>query len=103
MAKKSKKNTDGEVKTSVFNDKKVNRWSQSFKNGDLTQEIEVEELDNGGYLVALSRYGYAASDKKKDKYISDHRKVYSEINPLDKDESDNPISQIADMISRNKQ
>jgi hypothetical protein len=87
---------------SVFKDKKAKTWSQTIKNGDITKEINVEELDNGGYLVTLSRYGYENKDSKKEKYISDHRKLYSEVNPLDKDETDNPIDQFASMLTRNK-
>jgi len=103
MAKKNNKNTELKGKSdSVFKDKKVNRWSQSFRNGDMTREIEVEELDNGGYLVTLSRNGYENKGTKKEKWVSDSRKVYSETNPLDKDENDNPIDQLAGIITRAK-
>ena len=72
-------------------EKKKETWSQSAKKGNLTRSINVEKLDNGGYLVTIEMYGYKPDDKKQEKYISSTSKLYSETNPLDEDETNDPI------------
>jgi len=64
-------------------------WSQSVRKDELTKDITVEELDNGGYLVVICKYG----EDKKGNYKSITRKFYSETNPLD-DEINDPFEQI---------
>lgn len=78
-------------------EKKRKTWSQTVKADEITEEIKVEKLDNEGYLVTISKYG---EDSKGDWFNKDS-KIYSEINPLDKDESDNPITILFESLSRN--
>ena len=80
--------------------KQESRWSQATRKGEMTESITVEKLYNTGYLVTLEKYGYASNDVKKDKYISQTRKLYSENNPLDKDESDNPFSEVFNALGK---
>ena len=82
----------------MFEQKKRDTWSQSTKKGDWTETIDVEKLDNTGYLVILSKYG----TDDKGNYKSTSRKLFSETNPLDKDESDNPIIEMSKMLVRDK-
>jgi hypothetical protein len=79
-------------------DKKKQRqtWSQTKRVGDTTEEINVEKLDNEGYLITVSKHWY----DEKNNWKSLDSKVYSETNPLDTDESDNPIDKVASMLVR---
>lgn len=83
------------ISTSKVLDNKTKQetWEQSTKNGDTTECIRVEKLYNQGYLVTLSKYGYKGTDSKRE-YYDVTRKLYSETNPLDKDESDDPFTSI---------
>lgn len=74
--------------------KKETRWSQTTKKGDITESVSVEKLYNKGYLITLEKYGYESKDTKHEKYISVTRKLYSETNPLDTDESDTPFNTV---------
>lgn len=65
-------------------------WSQTKKVGDVREEVNVEKLDNKGYLVVISKSWYDAKGNWKNKEL----KLYSETNPLDTDEEDNPIDKI---------
>lgn len=79
--------------------KKRETWSQTKRVGDKTEEIQVEKLDNGGYLITVSKSWY---DAKREWHNSDS-KLYSETNPLDKDETDNPIDQLSSVLIRKDQ
>lgn len=81
--------------------KKRETWAQTTERGSMTESIRVEKLDNGGYLVVLEKYGYENKDTKKEKYISTTKKLFSESNPLDANEADDPIMKAADMLTRN--
>lgn len=70
--------------------KKRETWSQTKRVGDTTEEMRVEKLDNTGYLVTISKTWYDEKRNWKEKEV----KLYSEINPLDTDENDNPIDAI---------
>lgn len=73
-------------------------WSQTVRRGDNSKTINVEELDNGGYLVTVDLNG---KDKKGEwTYIT--KKYYSETNILDSDETDDPINIFYKQLSRNK-
>jgi hypothetical protein len=87
-----------EVDKVLAKDKKKQRetWSQTKRVGDKTQEINVEKLDNEGYLITISK---SWTDPKTG-WQHEDSKIYSEVNPLDKDESDNPIDQVASMLVR---
>ena len=76
--------------------KKRKTWSQTSKVDEVTEEIKVEKLDNEGYLVVISKYG----DDAKGDWFNKESKIYSEINPLDTDESDNPMDLLFESISR---
>jgi hypothetical protein len=76
--------------------KKRETWSQTKRQGDTTEEISVEKLDNKGYLVTVSKSWY---DTKRN-WQHEESKVYSEENPLDENETDNPIDKVASMLVR---
>jgi hypothetical protein len=76
--------------------KKRQTWSQTKRVGDITEEINVEKLDNEGYLITISKTWY----DEKNNWKNMDSKVYSETNPLDTDESDNPIDKVASMLVR---
>lgn len=87
-----------DVKEALSSKKEEKReaWSQTKRVGDLTEEIRVEKLDNTGYLVCISKSWY---DKKGD-WKNKESKLYSEKNPLDEDESDNPVEVLFDLLGR---
>ena len=89
-------NKESKINDKVFEQKKAETWSQSTKKGDWTETIEVERLANTGYLVILSKYG----TDEKGNYKSHSKKIYSETNPLDLDESDSPIMKLSKMLIR---
>ena len=70
--------------------KKRETWSQTKKVNEITEEIRVEKLDNTGYLVTISKHG----EDSKGKWFSKESKLYSETNPLDTDETDNPMDHL---------
>lgn len=70
--------------------KKRETWSQTKRIGETTEEIRVEKLDNTGYLVIVSKSWTDAKGNWKNEEV----KLYSEENPLDNDEDDNPIDKI---------
>jgi len=76
--------------------KKRETWSQTTRKGEDTAEIRVEKLDNKGYLVTISKSWVDSKGHWKDK----DKKVYSLINPLDPDESDNPADTLFSTLSR---
>lgn len=77
-------------------EKKRKTWSQTVKADEITEEIKVEKLDNEGYLVIISKYG----NDSKGEWFNKDSKIYAEVNPLDKDESDNPITLLFSSLSR---
>ena len=81
--------------------KKEETWSQTIKRGDITSSIRVEKLDNTGYLVTIEKYGYSKKDSKHEHYINETTKLYSLTNPLDNDETDDPIMKAAALLTRN--
>ena len=66
---------------SISKKKKVETWSQSTRIGEMTKEVRVEKLFNGGFLVIYSKHG----EDTKGKWINKEIKTYSENNPLDED------------------
>jgi hypothetical protein len=75
-------NNKGKEVTTKLPDKKVKTWSQRTKVGDNSKSVDVEELDNGGFLITLS------TDTKNPKTGSwDYKtnKYFSKTNPLDED------------------
>lgn len=94
MAKEKGLSVDKVVPTKK---KKRETWSQTKRVGDKTEEVNVEKLDNGGYLVTVSKSWY---DQKRNWHNSDS-KLYSDTNPLDKDETDNPMDNLAGALVRN--
>jgi hypothetical protein len=81
----------------VFEQKKQETWSQRTEKNGITESITVEKLANQGYLVILSKYGI-----RDGKYMDHTRKLYSETNPLDKDETNNPITEMFNTLSNTK-
>lgn len=65
----------------------VKEWSKEIRKGNLTKRIVVEKLDNTGFLVKINVYGDDMSGKYKDVC----KKLYSETNPLEPVESENPF------------
>ena len=94
----SKKDKVSEISDSKF-DQKQETWSQRTEKDGITESITVEKLANQGYLVILSKYG---TPNGSNKYISKEKKLYSETNPLDKDESDDPITEMFKTLSNKK-
>ena len=86
-------------KALVKSDKKEReRWSQTKRIGDTTEEITVEKLDNQGYLVVISKSWYDAKKNWQNK----ESKLYSPTNPLDKNEDDKPIDALFDTLGNKK-
>lgn len=75
---------------------KDKRWSKSISKDNWTQNINVESLDNGGYLVRINTYG----ENSKGEYKDITKKYYLENNPLEKMED--PLDQILDMLVSDK-
>ena len=63
----------------VIKKKARKTWRKETRINDFTNSVNVEELDNGGYLVSLNKYG----TNKAGKYIDETSKYYSEANPLE--------------------
>jgi len=78
--------------------KKRETWSQTTRKGEDSEEIRVEKLDNKGYLVTISKSWVDAKGHWKDK----DKKVYSDTNPLDPNESDNPVDTLFKTITGDK-
>jgi hypothetical protein len=76
--------------------KKRQTWSQTKRVDDTTEEINVEKLDNEGYLITVSKSWY----DKNNNWKHEDSKIYSETNPLDNNESDNPIDKVSSMLIR---
>lgn len=94
----SKKDKVSEMPDSKF-DQKQETWSQRTEKNGVTESITVEKLANQGYLVILSKYGTPSGS---DKYINKEKKLYSETNPLDKDETNDPITEMFNSLSTKK-
>jgi len=67
--------------TTKLPDKKVKTWSQRTKVGDNSKNVDVEELDNGGFLITLSTEGR----DKNGNWNYKSNKYFSKTNPLDED------------------
>ena len=78
--------------------KKRETWSQTKRVGDTTEEMNVKKLDNQGYLVTISKSWYDS----KGNWKNNERKIFSESNPLDTDETDNPVDKLYDFLVGNK-
>ena len=78
--------------------KKRETWSQTTRQGDDSEEIRVEKLDNKGYIVTIRQNWYDSKGNWKEK----EKKLYSDTNPLDPDESDNPVDKLFKIISGDK-
>ena len=83
-------------KKSFNKNKEIKSWSTSIKKGDTNKRIEVEKLDNHGFLVTVCLYG----NDSKGNYIDETKKYYSEINPLEP--QDDPISTLFSTLSADK-
>jgi len=81
----------------VAKKKKEKTWSQSTRIGDMTKEVRVEKLANGGFLVVYSKHG----DDAKGKWINEEVKTYSETNPLESTVEVDPLAEVFSEISRN--
>jgi hypothetical protein len=77
---------------------KVETWSQTIEKDGMTQRVSVEKLYNQGYLITINKYG----QDSKGKYQDYSRKLYSDTNPLDSNESDNPIDKLFKTLSTKK-
>ena len=84
------------VDTPVAKKKKEKTWSQSIRIGDMTKEVRVEKLANGGFLVVYSKHG----DDAKGKWINEEVKTYSETNPLEAEIEIDALSSVFDELSR---
>ena len=73
-------------------------WSQTKRVGDNTEEMTVEKLDNTGFLIVVSKSWYDS----KGNWQRKESKMYSDVNPLDENESDDPIKNLADFLVGNK-
>ncbi len=83
--------------TKALEKEKVETWSQRTEKDGVTECISVEKLANHGYLVTLNKYGRKGN---KGDYFDVSRKLYSDTNPLDKDEeSDTPFNEMFKMLS----
>lgn len=56
-------------------------WRKSISVNNITKTLEVEELDNGGFLVKYNKYGEVDGE-----YKDICKKFYSETNPLAKED-----------------
>lgn len=73
-------------------------WRKSVEKNGITKTINVEKLDNTGYLVRVSIYG-EDSTKTNPKYISIEKKYYFESNPLEEEEEIDPLTELSNMLS----
>ena len=78
--------------------KKEKTWSQSTRIGEMTREVRVEKLANGGFLVVYSKHG----DDAKGKWINEEVKTYSETNPLEVATEVDPLAEVFSELSRIK-
>ncbi len=78
--------------------KKRETWSQTTRKGEDSEEIRVEKLDNKGYVVTIRMNWYDSKGNWKEK----DKKLYSDSNPLDPNESDNPVDTLFKMITGDK-
>lgn len=60
--------------------KEKKTWRKETRCNGITNCVDVEELDNGGYLVTTSKYGDIDG-----KYTNESNKMFSKINPLDEE------------------
>ena len=81
----------------VAKKKKETTWSKSTRIGEMTKEVRVEKLANGGFLVIYSKHG----EDDKGKWINKEVKTYSEENPLAPDVETNPLDEVFSELSRN--
>lgn len=98
MTTTKSKGKEDNVSKLLSKDKKKKRetWSQTKRIGDKTEEINVEKLDNEGYLITISK----SWTDQKNGWQHEDSKIYSDTNPLDKDESSDPMDQVASMLVR---
>lgn len=69
-------------------------WSKTVEKDGWTTTTRVEKLDNTGFLVSINIYG----SNKKGVYKDVSRKVYSETNPLEEEEQNDPLKTLFDSI-----
>ena len=81
----------------VAKKKKETTWSKSTRTGEMTKEVRVEKLANGGFLVIYSKHG----EDDKGKWINKEVKTYSESNPLSPDVEVDPLTDVFSELSRN--
>lgn len=67
--------------------KKRQSWSKETRVDDVTREVRVEALDNGGFLVNIRKSWY----DKKEQWHNEETKLYSESNPLEPEVDVDPI------------
>ena len=82
----------------VAKKKKETTWSKSTRVGDMTNEVRVEKLANGGFLVVYGKHG----EDENGKWINKEIKTYSETNPLAPDVEVDPLSEVFSELSRLK-
>jgi hypothetical protein len=89
---------EGLVKSAESDKKTRLSWSQTKRKGENSETINVEKLDNEGYLVCICKSG---PDKDKN-WKSTESKLYSETNPLDPDDDDDNdgMSKLSSMLTR---
>lgn len=80
----------------VSKKKKRETWTHSIRKGDLSKTMEVEELDGGGYLVTVRLEG----PNKKGEWEYTTKKLYSETNPLDIEQPEDPLTKMANLLVR---
>jgi hypothetical protein len=82
--------------TSESNKSEKEVWRKEIKKGNNTTCVEVRELDNNGFIVSLSKWGY----NKKNEYINEPSKeFYSKTNPLsDEDKSNDDYNKLQELF-----
>lgn len=75
---------------------KKETWSQEKRVGDSMERINVEKLDNEGFLIILTKEWYDSKGRWKSRNL----KLFSKHNPLDED-NDDPISKVYDFLKGN--
>ena len=85
------------VDKAVMKKKKETTWSKSTRVGEMTKEVRVEKLANGGFLVIYSRHG----EDDKGKWVNKEVKTYSESNPLAPYAEVDPLVDVFSELSRN--
>ena len=91
-----KKSKGTELATRDTKEVKRKSWSKRVEINGMNKSLNVEELDNGGYLVTYNYYG----KDKKDQWIDKTKKYYSDENPLEEAEEMDIISELSSMLKR---